>query len=70
MLTSPYCERAKIFDALFERYSGTPFCIRLWDGWQWASPTQDESRCTLIFNTPGALEALLIRPSELTLGEA
>src|SRR6202030_1141495 len=70
MLTSTNLERAKVFDALFSGYGGPAFSIRLWDGWQWSSSTQAEPRCTLTFNSPRAFEALVLRPSEITLGEA
>ena len=46
------------------------FCIRLWDGWSWTSPAREEARCNLLFNSPSAFEALILHPSEITLGEA
>jgi cyclopropane-fatty-acyl-phospholipid synthase len=70
MLTSAYGERARVFDTLFGGYDGAAFSIRLWDGWQWVSRSQAEPQCTLIFNSPAAFEALIVRPSEITLGEA
>ncbi|HWZ53039.1 MAG TPA: cyclopropane-fatty-acyl-phospholipid synthase family protein [Granulicella sp.] len=70
MLTSANLERPKVFDALFSGYAGPAFSIRLWDGWQWSSSTQAEPRCSLTFNSPRAFEALVLRPSEITLGEA
>jgi cyclopropane-fatty-acyl-phospholipid synthase len=73
MLTSAYGERARVFDSLFAGYDGPAFSIRLWDGWQWAFSSQSEQaepRCTLIFNSPAAFEAMIVRPSEITLGEA
>ena len=70
MHTFTYSERNRMFDSLFEGYSGAPFCIRLWDGWSWTSPALGEPRCTLLFNSPSAFEALVLHPSEITLGEA
>ncbi|HEX9201391.1 MAG TPA: hypothetical protein VF865_17675, partial [Acidobacteriaceae bacterium] len=70
MLTSVYCERAGLFDSLFEGYDGPPFGIRLWDGWIWTSSENKDPRCTLVFRSPGALETMMVRPTEITLGEA
>jgi cyclopropane-fatty-acyl-phospholipid synthase len=70
MLTSANCERTKVFDSLFTGYDGPAFSIRLWDGWQWISTSQSPPQCTLVFNGPRAFEALILRPSEITLGEA
>jgi cyclopropane-fatty-acyl-phospholipid synthase len=70
MLTSTYGERARVFDSLFAGYDGPAFSLRLWDGWQWSSTADSQPQCTLIFNSPHAFEALIVRPSEITLGEA
>jgi cyclopropane-fatty-acyl-phospholipid synthase len=70
MLTSVYCERASLFDSIFESYDGPPFGIRLWDGWSWTSSENKDPSCTLVFRSPEALEGMMVRPSELTLGEA
>jgi cyclopropane-fatty-acyl-phospholipid synthase len=70
MLTPTYRERAKVFDSMFAGYNGPAFSLRLWDGWQWTSTADAQPRCTLIFNNPRAFEALILRPSEITLGEA
>jgi cyclopropane-fatty-acyl-phospholipid synthase len=70
MLTSANGERAKVFDSLFAGYAGPAFSIRLWDGWQWANTSDAAPRCTVVFNAPHAFENLILRPSEITLGEA
>ena len=70
MLTSVYCEQAGLFESIFEGYDGPPFGIRLWDGWCWTSSAKDNPRFTLIVRSEDALEAMLARPSEITLGEA
>jgi cyclopropane-fatty-acyl-phospholipid synthase len=63
-------QRAKIFAALFERYEGPAFSLRLWDGWSWAWQRRSDPVCTFVFHSEGALRALLVHPSEITLGEA
>jgi cyclopropane-fatty-acyl-phospholipid synthase len=63
-------QRRQIFDTFFERYTGPSFSVRLWDGWRWISPARGEPVCTIVLNSPGALQALIARPSEVTLGEA
>ena len=70
MLTSVYCERAGLLDSVFEGYDGPPFGIRLWDGWCWNSSAKDNPRFTLVVRSANALQAMVARPSELTLGEA
>ncbi|HEU4634585.1 MAG TPA: class I SAM-dependent methyltransferase, partial [Edaphobacter sp.] len=70
MLTETEVDRARRFATLFEGYAGVPFAVRLWDGWTWACPEYSEPRCTIVFKTPAALAALMVRPSEITMGEA
>jgi cyclopropane-fatty-acyl-phospholipid synthase len=70
MLASIQCQRTSLLQSLFEGYDGPPFCIRLWDGWNWASSDVEKARFTLVFHTEGALAAMMLRPSEITLGEA
>src|ERR1017187_1661194 len=70
MLTSVSCQRSNLLESLFEGYDGPAFGIRLWDGWNWASSENETPRCTLVIRSPGALEAMMARPSEVTLGEA
>lgn len=69
-----------LFNALFEAYDGPAFALRLWDGWSWlrssgqapasVSPVSTNPACMIVVRTPQALDALLARPSEITLGEA
>ena len=47
---------------------GKSFAVRLWDGTLWGNTEQP--RFTLVLNHPGALRAMFLSPSELTLGEA
>jgi cyclopropane-fatty-acyl-phospholipid synthase len=70
MLTETECDRARRFQILFEEYEGAPFGVRLWDGWRWNWPRNKEPRCTVLFRTPAALAALMLKPSEITMGEA
>ncbi|WP_182276725.1 cyclopropane-fatty-acyl-phospholipid synthase family protein [Granulicella sp. 5B5] len=55
---------------LFRGYDGPPFSIRVWNGWSWSFREQEVPVFSLVFEVPGALDALVIEPSELTLGEA
>ena len=66
MVECLYWERTRALAKLFEKYDGPPFCIRLWDGWNWHSPGER----TIIVNSVRALLALVDRPSDVTLGEA
>jgi len=62
--------RAKAFDTLFEGYDGPAFSVRLWDGWRWFSPGGGNPACTIVFYSVNAVQSMLARPSEITLGEA
>jgi cyclopropane-fatty-acyl-phospholipid synthase len=56
---------------VFRDYQGPAFSIRRWDGWQWDfDGTGTDSACTIVFRTARGLEALILYPSEITLGEA
>jgi cyclopropane-fatty-acyl-phospholipid synthase len=70
MLTSVYCEQAGVLESVFEGYDGPPFGIRLWDGWCWSSSAKETPRFTLVVRSAHALDAVMLRPSEITLGEA
>lgn len=70
MLTETECDRARRFEMLFEKYEGVPFGVRLWDGWSWNWAENREPRCTVVFKTTAALAALMVKPSEITMGEA
>lgn len=63
-------QRTSALDALFKGYQGPAFTIRLWDGWEWRSPSAGEAVCTIVLHSPEALETLTERASEITLGEA
>jgi cyclopropane-fatty-acyl-phospholipid synthase len=63
-------QRSTVLNMLFQDYEGPAFSIRLWDGWQWPSSARTEPVCTIVIETPGALEALIAEPNEITLGEA
>jgi cyclopropane-fatty-acyl-phospholipid synthase len=62
--------RARSFEGLFEKYDGPPFSVRLWDGWRWISQRMARPLCTIVVNSENVLRSLLVRPSEVTLGEA
>lgn len=70
MLEFTVSQKSKALQSLFEAYSGPVFSIRLWDGWQWALSEREQPACTIVFNSPRALQALFVGPSEITLGEA
>lgn len=57
-------------DELFQGYEGTPFAVRLWDGWRWEWRPEEAPVCTIAVADPRALSSLLATPNELTLGEA
>ena len=67
---SLHSRRKAWLDELFQGYDGTPFTLRLWDGWQWECRPGAAPACTLVVADPAALTALLAKPNELTLGEA
>lgn len=70
MSESAQSRRKQIFESLFERYDGPGFAVRLWDGWFWIAPGRGEPVCTLVVNSVAALQSLIARPTEITLGES
>jgi cyclopropane-fatty-acyl-phospholipid synthase len=70
MSESTQSQRTKVLQSIFQGYEGPPFSIRLWDGWRWQSPAKGEPACTIVFHSEHALQALVVHPSEITLGEA
>jgi cyclopropane-fatty-acyl-phospholipid synthase len=58
----------EFLDALFKGYPKRDFQVRLWDGTTWGAQTQP--RFTLVLKHPGALRAIFLSPSELSVGEA
>lgn len=70
MKESAQQQRSKVFRTLFDGYQGPPFSVRLWDGWFWNSPGDQPPVVTIILSSSRALTSLLLRPSEVTLGEA
>jgi cyclopropane-fatty-acyl-phospholipid synthase len=58
------------FHSIFEGYDGPAFAIRLWNGEQWFSTANENHVCTIVLQTPKALESLVANPNEITLGEA
>lgn len=69
LLTSVTCEQTRLINELFTGYSGPPFAIRMWDGWHWRS-SEARPVCTVVVRSEQALKTLLLRPTEITLGEA
>ena len=55
-------------EELLADYPRRNFQIRLWDGTIWG--TENQPRFTLVLKHPGALRAMFLSPSELSLGEA
>jgi cyclopropane-fatty-acyl-phospholipid synthase len=55
-------------EALLADYPRRDFQVRLWDGTTWG--TEKQALFTLVLKRTGALRAMLLSPSELTLGEA
>lgn len=62
--------RERLLGSLFDGYVGPPFAVRFWDGWLWRQTPGDNADCTIVVNSAEALQSLLLRPSEVTLGEA
>jgi cyclopropane-fatty-acyl-phospholipid synthase len=58
----------EFLDALLADYPRRDFRVRLWDGTTWG--TEKQPCFTLVLKHPGALRAMFLSPSELTLGEA
>ena len=65
---SPVQISIEFLDFLFARYPRRDFCVRFWDGSSWGR-VQDP-RFTLVLNHPGALRAMFLNPSDLSVGEA
>lgn len=58
---------ANILETLLADYPRRDFQIRLWDGTTWGV---EKSRFTFVLKQPGALRAMFLQPSEVSLGEA
>jgi cyclopropane-fatty-acyl-phospholipid synthase len=58
----------EFLDALLKDYPKRDFQVRLWDGTTWGA--QRQPRFTLVLKHAGALRAMFLPPSELSLGEA
>lgn len=58
----------EFLDRLFADYKDRSFAVRFWEGSRWG--TTSAPRFTLLLNHPGALRAMFMSPSELSLGEA
>lgn len=59
-----------ILNKALARYGPRDFAIRLWDGTSVPSDPGQETRFTLVLNTPYVLRRMLLPPNELSLGEA
>jgi cyclopropane-fatty-acyl-phospholipid synthase len=62
-------DRIHLLDTLFRDYYQSPFSIRT-PTWEWQSHEDRSPVFTIFFEKEHALDALLHRPSELTLGDA
>src|SRR5579875_2842184 len=69
-LVTENTQKERLPRSLFDGYEGPSFAVQLWDGWCWQSPNGGSPDCTIIINSKDALRSLLLRPSEVTLGEA
>jgi cyclopropane-fatty-acyl-phospholipid synthase len=59
-----------LVENLFGGVEPRDFAVRLWDGTVWGPGPGQAARFTLLLRHPGALRAMFLPPSELTLGEA
>ena len=59
---------SELLEMLLADYPRRDFQVRLWDGTTWGAEKQP--RFTLVVKHAGALRAMFLSPSELTLGEA
>ncbi len=59
-----------LLEELIGSFHPRDFAVRLWDGSLLPPAPGREARLTLVINTPGALRALFLSPTELSLGEA
>ncbi len=67
-LETPSLVGAELLEALLADYPRRDFQVRLWDGTTWGAEKQ--ARFTIVLKHPGALRAMFLSPSELTLGES
>ncbi len=58
----------QLLEQVLGAYRRNDFQVRLWDGSTWGR--DEQPRFTLVVNHPVALRAMLVEPSELSLGEA
>jgi len=65
---TPFQVTTHFLERLLADYPRRDFQVRLWDGTTWG--TEKQPRFTLVLKHPGALPAMFVSPSELTLGEA
>jgi cyclopropane-fatty-acyl-phospholipid synthase len=70
MADSVLTRKAAVLKNIFQGYEGPAFAVRLWDGWQWSSSTNDKTICTLSIANPKTLASLVATPDEVSLGEA
>lgn len=69
MARAVLAQRSEVLDALFRDYDGPPFAVRFWDDWTWRSGEQSPA-CTMVLRSPAALQSMVVRPNEVSLGEA
>jgi len=65
---TPSLVSTEFLETLLADYPRRDFQVRLWDGTTWGA--EEQARFTLVLKHPGALRAMFLSPSELTLGEA
>jgi cyclopropane-fatty-acyl-phospholipid synthase len=65
---TPSLVSTELLETLLADYPRRDFQVRLWDGTTWG--VEKQPRFTLVLKDAGALCAMFLSPSELTLGEA
>ncbi|HKF48650.1 MAG TPA: class I SAM-dependent methyltransferase [Terracidiphilus sp.] len=63
-------QRGEVLGGLFHDYTGVNFSIRFWDGDEWTWNPGSNPAFTLVIRSSAALQSLLFRRNEITLGEA
>lgn len=59
-----------VVEQIFESARPADFAVRLWDGTQWGPDPGQRVRFTIVLTHPGSLRAMLVPPTDLSVGEA
>jgi cyclopropane-fatty-acyl-phospholipid synthase len=68
-MSDPKATTLAVLEELLAGLHRRDFAVRLWDGTEWPAETL-EPRWTLVLAHPGSLRALLLPPTQVTMGEA